>query len=435
MSALPTGSAVEPDGVNQQQHFSDQAREILQRAAECAVQFGRHEVDTEHLLYELVDSDAVQRILNGLKVSGADLQAYIDQHALKEEAATRRTDGAIAVSPRLKSALERAFMASREFGHSYVGPEHMLAGLAEVTDSFAGDLLIKYGLTPQALRQQAIKLSGEAGPQAASDTPQLDKYSRDITRLAREGKLDPVIGRSKETETLAEVLARRKKNNPVLIGEPGVGKTAIVEGLAQRMISGDVPETLREKRLVELNVNSLVAGSKYRGEFEERVKQVMDEIATHKDRLVSFVDEVHTIVGARQGGGEGGGEGGLDIANVFKPPMARGELNLIGATTLAEYQKYIEKDAALKRRFQPVLVSEPTVEQTIGILRGLRDRFEAHHKVAILDDAFVAAAELSDRYITGRFPPRQGGRSDRPGRRARASVVDLAPRRDSRTGI
>ncbi|WP_176052390.1 AAA family ATPase [Paraburkholderia caribensis] len=401
--ALPASSAVERDGVNLQQHFSDQAREILQRAAERAVQFGRHEVDTEHLLYELVDSDAVQRILNGLKISGADLQAYIDQHALKEEAATRRTDGEIAVSPRLKSALERAFMASREFGHSYVGPEHMLAGLAEVTDSFAGDLLMKYGLTPQVLRQQAIKFAGtdEAGPQPASDTPQLDKYSRDITRLAREGKLDPVIGRSKETETLAEVLARRKKNNPVLIGEPGVGKTAIVEGLAQRMISGDVPETLREKRLVELNVNSLVAGSKYRGEFEERVKQVMDEIAAHKDRLVLFVDEVHTIVGA----GQAGGEGGLDIANVFKPPMARGELNLIGATTLAEYQKYIEKDAALERRFQPVLVSEPTVEQTISILRGLRDRLEAHHKVAILDDAFVSAAELSDRYITGRFLP------------------------------
>ncbi|WP_179713853.1 ATP-dependent Clp protease ATP-binding subunit [Paraburkholderia bryophila] len=401
--AAPQSAAPQSDGVNLQQHFSDQAKEILQRAAECAVQFGRREVDTEHLLHELVDSEAVQRILAALKVSGADVKAYIAQHALREEAAPKLADGEIAVSPRLKSALERAFIASREFGQSYVGPEHMLTGLAEVTDSFAGDLLMKYGLTPPALRQQVLKFAGtdEASAQTPSDTPQLDKYSRDITRLAREGKLDPVIGRSKETETLAEVLARRKKNNPVLIGEPGVGKTAIVEGLAQRMVSGDVPETLRDKRLIELNVNSLVAGSKYRGEFEERVKQVMDEIAAHKDNLVLFVDEVHTIVGA----GQGGGEGGLDIANVFKPPMARGELNLIGATTLAEYQKYIEKDAALERRFQPVLVGEPTVEQTISILRGLRDRLEAHHKVTILDEAFVAAAELSDRYITGRFLP------------------------------
>ncbi|MDR8398508.1 MULTISPECIES: ATP-dependent Clp protease ATP-binding subunit [Paraburkholderia] len=389
-------------GVDLQQHFSEQAKEILQRAAERAVQFGRHEVDTEHVLYELVESEAVQRILSALKISASDLQKHIEANAPKGHVTSKAPQGEISVSPRLKSALERAVIASREFGQNYVGPEHILTGLAEVTDSFAGDLLMKYGLSPHLLRQQTLKQAGqEEAAQAPSDTPQLDKYSRDITRLAREGKLDPVIGRSKETETLVEVLARRKKNNPVLIGEPGVGKTAIVEGLALRMISGDVPETLREKRLIELNVNSLVAGSKYRGEFEERVKQVMDEIAAHKDRLVLFVDEVHTIVGA----GQGGGEGGLDIANVFKPPMARGELNLIGATTLAEYQKYIEKDAALERRFQPVLVGEPSVEQTIGILRGLRDRLEAHHKVTILDEACVAAAELSDRYITGRFLP------------------------------
>ncbi|NPT36900.1 ATP-dependent Clp protease ATP-binding subunit [Paraburkholderia xenovorans] len=389
-------------GVDLQQHFSDQAKEILQRAAERAVQFGRHEVDTEHVLYELVESEAVQRILSALKISASDLQKHIEANAPKGHPTSKAPQGEISVSPRLKSALERAVIASREFGQNYVGPEHILTGLAEVTDSFAGDLLMKYGLSSHQLRQQTLKQAGqEEAAQAPSNTPQLDKYSRDVTRLAREGKLDPVIGRSKETETLVEVLARRKKNNPVLIGEPGVGKTAIVEGLAQRMISGDVPETLREKRLIELNVNSLVAGSKYRGEFEERVRQVMDEIAAHKDQLVLFVDEVHTIVGA----GQGGGEGGLDIANVFKPPMARGELNLIGATTLAEYQKYIEKDAALERRFQPVLVGEPSVEQTIGILRGLRDRLEAHHKVTILDEACVAAAELSDRYVTGRFLP------------------------------
>jgi ATP-dependent Clp protease ATP-binding subunit ClpC len=401
-TAVPASAAPEPDGRDLQHYFSDQSKELLQRAVERAVQFGKREVDTEHLLYELVDNDTVQSILAAFKISGADLKHYIDQNAVKHQAGSQH-DGEIAISPRLKSALERAFIASREFGKNYVGPEHMLTGLAEVSTSFAGDLLMKYGLTPQALRQQALKTADTApgAAQPPGDTPQLDKYSRDITRLARDGKLDPVIGRAKEIETLVEVLARRKKNNPVLIGEPGVGKTAIVEGLAQRMVSGDVPETLRDKRLVELNVNSLVAGSKYRGEFEERVKEVMDEIAAHKDGLVLFIDEVHTIVGA----GQGGGEGGLDIANVFKPPMARGELNLIGATTLSEYQKYIEKDAALERRFQPVLVDEPTVEQTIRILRGLRDRLEAHHKVTILDEAFVAAAQLSDRYVTGRFLP------------------------------
>jgi ATP-dependent Clp protease ATP-binding subunit ClpC len=234
-----------------------------------------------------------------------------------------------------------------------------------------------------------------------TNTPNLDKYSRDLTKLARDGKLDPVIGRAQEIETTIEVLARRKKNNPVLIGEPGVGKTAIVEGLAQRIVAGEVPESLRDKRLVELSINSMVAGSKYRGEFEERVQQILKEVTEREDELVLFIDEIHTIVGA----GQGGGEGGLDIANVFKPALARGELNLIGATTLNEYQKHIEKDAALERRFQPVFVPEPTVAQTIMILRGLRDTLEAHHKVTITDEAIIAAAELSDRYITGRFLP------------------------------
>ncbi|HEV2573219.1 MAG TPA: ATP-dependent Clp protease ATP-binding subunit [Beijerinckiaceae bacterium] len=393
------------DSVNLQDHFSEQAKEILQRAAERAVQSGRQLVDTEDLLYELPESDVVQTLLKQFKISVDELRHQIETHAPKSEAPAQPREGGIGVSPRVKSALDRAFIASRELGHSYVGPEHILLGLAEIPDSFAGNLLQRYGLTPQALRQQTVKVVGKGAEKGHVDTPtntpQLDKYSRDLTKMAREGKLDPVIGRSKEVETTIEILARRKKNNPVLIGEPGVGKTAIVEGLAQRIVNGDIPEVLRDKRLVELNVNSLVAGSKYRGEFEERVKQVMDEIAGKRDELLLFIDEVHTIVGA----GQGGGEGGLDIANVFKPAMARGEMNLIGATTLSEYQKYIEKDAALERRFQPVLVAEPTVEQTIAILRGLRDRLEAHHKVTIQDEAFVAAAELSDRYITGRFLP------------------------------
>ncbi|MEX3856426.1 ATP-dependent Clp protease ATP-binding subunit [Paraburkholderia sp. BR10923] len=395
-----------PAGSRISANFSDQAKEILQRSAERAVQSGRREVDTEHLLYELPESDVVVALLSKFKISTDELRAYIDKHAPhNERSQSSGADVELGVSPRVKSALDWAFIVSRELGHRYVGPEHILLGLAEVTDSFAGTLLAKYGLTPQALRQQAVSLVGKGAEEgrvdAPSSTPKLDQHGRDLTRLARESKLDPVIGRSKEIETTIEVLARRKKNNPVLIGEPGVGKTAILEGLAQRIVHGDVPEVLREKRLIELNVNSLVAGAKYRGEFEERVKQIMAEIVANRDDLLIFIDEVHTIVGA----GQGGNEGGLDIANTFKPAMARGELNLIGATTLAEYQKYIEKDAALERRFQPVLVPEPSVDQTVNILRGLRDRLEAHHKVTIQDMALVAAAELSDRYISGRFLP------------------------------
>ncbi|HZA51001.1 MAG TPA: ATP-dependent Clp protease ATP-binding subunit [Myxococcaceae bacterium] len=309
------------------------------------------------------------------------------------------------MSPRVKSALMAAFNASRDLGHSYVGPEHLLIGLAEEQEGLAGDLLRRYGLTGHALRQQTVHVVGrgaeEGRVEGKSETPNLDKYSRDLTALARQGKLDPVIGRAQEIETVIEILARRKKNNPVLIGEPGVGKTAIVEGLAQRVVGGEVPEVLRDKRIIELSVNSLVAGTQYRGQFEERVKQLLDEVSSQQEKLILFIDELHTIVGA----GATGGEGGLDIANAFKPMLARGELHLIGATTLNEYQKHIEKDAALERRFQPVLVAEPTVEQTINILRGLRDGLEAHHKVTITDEAIVAAAELSDRYIRGRFLP------------------------------
>ncbi len=405
--ALPRRGTLPADqhGINLQQHFSEKAREILQRAAERAVQFGKREVDTEHLLYELSESEIVRTIFNHLKIVPDDLRGYIDLNAPRGSANPEEKEITLTISPRIKSVLDQAFLASREMEHNYVGPEHLLIGLAAVPNSFAGNLLSKYGVTPQALRQQTMRVVDRGVEEdrvaTPSATPTLDKYSRDLTRLARDGKLDPVIGRSKEVETTIEVLARRKKNNPVLIGEPGVGKTAIVEGLAQRMVNGDVPEVLRDKRLIELNVNSLVAGAKYRGEFEERVKQAMEEIAEQRDNLVLFIDEVHTIVGA----GQGGNEGGLDIANVFKPAMARGEMNLIGATTLNEYQKYIEKDAALERRFQPVFVAEPTVEQTVNIMRGLRDRMEAHHKVTIQDEAFVAAAELSDRYVSGRFLP------------------------------
>jgi ATP-dependent Clp protease ATP-binding subunit ClpC len=386
------------------ERLSAHAEEILQAAAREAAEAGRHEVDTEHLLLALTESDVVRTILEQFKVSVDDLRRQIEQEAPHREEA-REEGGEIGVSPRVKDALARAFRASAELGHSYVGPEHLLVGLAEEGEGLAADVLRRYGLTPQAIRQQITKVVGrgaeEGRVETPTNTPNLDKYSRDLTELARQGKLDPVIGRAKEIETTIEVLARRKKNTPVLIGEPGVGKTAIVEGLAQRIVAGEVPESLRDKRLVELSVNSMVAGSKYRGEFEERVQQILKEVTDQQDQLILFIDEIHTIVGA----GQGGGEGGLDVANTFKPALARGELNLIGATTLNEYQKHIEKDAALERRFQPVFVPEPTIAQTIMILRGLRDTLEAHHKVTITDEAIIAAAELSDRYITGRFLP------------------------------
>ncbi|WP_409077326.1 ATP-dependent Clp protease ATP-binding subunit [Pseudomonas sp. FW305-70] len=385
--------------------FSSQTLEILQRAGEKAHELNRSELDTEHLLYVLADTDVGTALLKELKLSADEIKGYIDQHAQKGTAQDQSPVDRMSISPRLKKVFNSAFQASRDLGHSYVGPEHLLIGLASVPDSIAGTLLKKYGVTPEALRQKVVKVVGKGAEDGRVDTPTgtptLDKFGRDLTSLAREGKLDPVLGRAQEIENTIEVLARRRKNNPVLIGEPGVGKTAIVEGLAQRIVKGDVPEILRGRRLVEVNLNSMVAGSKYRGEFEERAKQLLDEVAAKSSELILFIDELHTIVGA----GQGGEEGGLDIANVLKPALARGELSLIGATTLNEYQKHIEKDAALERRFQPVLISEPTVEQTIIILRGLRDKLEAHHQVTFADEAFVAAAELSDRYITSRYLP------------------------------
>ena len=397
-------AAVPRESVDATDAFSEQTLELLQRAAEKAHELHRRELDTEHVLYVLADADVCAALFKDLNISPQDIKGYIDAHA-KEGDAQDEDTAKMTVSPRLKKAFQFAFQASRDLGHSYVGPEHLLIGLAAVPDSLAGTLLKKYGITPEALRQKVVKIVGKGAEDGRVDTPtgtpNLDKFGRDLTALARQGKLDPVLGRAQEIENTIEVLARRKKNNPVLIGEPGVGKTAIVEGLAQRIVNGDVPEVLRGKRLVEVNINSMVAGAKYRGEFEERAKQMIDEVTAKHDELILFIDELHTIVGA----GQGGGEGGLDIANVLKPALARGELSLIGATTLNEYQKYIEKDAALERRFQPVLVAEPTVEQTIVILRGLRDSLEAHHQVTFSDDAFVAAAELADRFITSRFLP------------------------------
>lgn len=405
-SNLGTPLPRDREATNLEDYLSEHTKEIIQQAAETTVKFGRREVDTEHLLYALADSEVVGEILKQFKLKQEDLRGYIEANATKgDEKEPEDGQVEVTVSPRVKAVLETAFQTARELGHGYIGPEHLLIALAEEDEGLAGEILRKYGLTPQVLRQKTVKVVGkgakEGRVESESNTPQLDKYSRDLSKLAHEGKLDPVIGRAQEIETTIEILARRTKNNPVLIGEPGVGKTAIVEGLAQRIGNGRVPEVLKDKRVVELNLNAMVAGSKYRGEFEERIKAVLDEIVEHNEELIVFVDELHTIVGA----GQGGGEGGLDVSNVLKPALARGELHLIGATTLNEYQKYIEKDAALERRFQPVMVPEPTVEQTIEILRGLRDKYEAHHKIKITDAAIVTAAELSDRYISNRFLP------------------------------
>jgi len=383
--------------------LSDTAKDIIQKAGMIAYDFGRKEVDTEHLLYALADNDVVAEILKQYKLKPTDIKGYIDKNAPKGEKSD--TQDEMGVSPRVKSVLQGAYQISRELGHSYIGPEHLFIALSSEPEGMAHEVLEKYGLTPESLRVKTTKVVGEGAEggkvETQSNTPELDKYSRDLTELARTGKLDPVIGRNDEIQTTIEILSRRTKNNPVLIGEPGVGKTAIVEGLAQRIEAKEVPEVLENKRVVELSLLNVIAGAKYKGEFEERIKAVIDEIVDHKDELIVFVDEIHTMVGA----GGGGSEGGMDVGNIMKPTLARGELHLIGATTLNEYQKYIEKDSALERRFQPVMVPEPTLEQAMEIIRGLRDSYEAHHKVKIDDSAVLAAVDLSDRYITTRFLP------------------------------
>lgn len=385
--------------------LSDTAKETIQKAGEVAHKFHRPEVDTEHLLYALADSDIVREILKQYKLTPADITGYIDANAPKGNKKDTENQSEIGVSPRVKSVLTDAYRVAQELGHSYVGPEHLLIALAGEHDGMAHEVLAKYGLTPESLRAKTAKVVGKGAEngqvERQTGTPELDKYSRDLSEMARKGELDPVIGRVDEIQTTIEILARRTKNNPVLIGEPGVGKTAIVEGLAQRIQNGEVPEVLEGKRVVELSLMDVIAGAKYKGEFEERIKAVIDEIVAHSDELIIFVDEIHTMVGA----GQGGGEGGMDVANIMKPALARGQLHLIGATTLNEYQKYIEKDSALERRFQPVMVPEPTPEQAIEIIRGLRDSYEAHHKVKITDEAISAAVMLSDRYITNRFLP------------------------------
>jgi ATP-dependent Clp protease ATP-binding subunit ClpC len=378
--------------------FSDATRELLQRAAQRALEWGSLDLDSEHLLWAAMQDDLVAQIVRHADGDPAAIAAQVEDEAERGG----RTDVAPSLSPEAKAALLRAYDEMRELNSSYLGPEHVLLALARDTDSDAGRLLARFGLSHPAPRSGAVirgVTQTEEGGRPASQTKTLDEYSRDLTEAAREGRLDPVIGRADEIEETIEILSRRTKNNPVLIGDPGVGKTAIAEGIAQRIVNDEVPETLAGKRLVVLDLAGMVAGTKYRGEFEDRLKSVIDEVTDHPDELILFIDELHTVVGA------GAAEGSMDASNMLKPALARGELRVIGATTIDEYRRNIEKDAALERRFQPVLIDEPSVDETIEILHGLKDRYEAYHRVRISPEALVAAAELSDRYITDRFLP------------------------------
>jgi len=388
------------------QYLSEHTKELLQNASQTTLKFNRKEVKTEHILYAISDCEVITEIYRQFNINSQDLKNYIEEFLPKSIKKTEVCEKHILrISDETKSVFQLAFNVARELGHTYIGPEHLLVAFAEDEKGLAGKILRQYGLTPESIRQKVIKVVGQGAHQGhvkpKSMTPQLDKYSRDLTKLAKEGKLDPVIGREFEIETTIEILSRRTKNNPILIGDPGVGKTAIVEGLAQKIQNREVPKLLQDKRMVELNINSLVAGSKYRGEFEERIKQVLDEILPQKNNLILFIDELHVIIKA----GGTGEEGGLDVSQIIKPYLSRGELHLIGATTLNEYQKHIEKDAALERRFPPVFIPEATVTQSIDMLKGLRRRYETHHKVRITDEAIEAAANLSDRYITNRNLP------------------------------
>jgi len=379
------------------QYFSDATTNLLQRAAQQAVEWGSLDLSSEHLLYAALQDGVVRRVLDEVGADPEAIRAQLEEEAQKGG----RTDVSPSLAPDAKRALLAAYEESRDLGSSYVGPEHVLLALAADDESDGGRLLSRFGLSHTRLRGAVVRgvdTGGEAR-EPASSTPTLDEYSRDLTQMAREGKLDPVIGRAEEVESTIEILSRRTKNNPVLIGDPGVGKTAIVEGIAQRVVNDEVPETLSDKRVVQLDLSGIVAGTQYRGQFEERLKKVIDEVRENSDELILFIDELHTVVGA------GAAEGAMDASNMLKPALSRGELHVVGATTIDEYRKNIEKDAALERRFQPVLVSEPTVEDTIDILQGLKDRYEAHHRVKIREEAIIAAAELSDRYITGRFLP------------------------------
>jgi ATP-dependent Clp protease ATP-binding subunit ClpC len=391
------------------ERFTDRARRVVVLAQEEARMLNHNYIGTEHILLGLIHEGegVAAKALESLGISLEGVRQQVEEIIGQGQQAP---SGHIPFTPRAKKVLELSLREALQLGHNYIGTEHILLGLIREGEGVAAQVLVKLGADLNRVRQQVIQLlsgyqgkepaaAGTATGEAAPSTSLvLDQFGRNLTQAAREGKLDPVIGREKEIERVMQVLSRRTKNNPVLIGEPGVGKTAVVEGLAQKIIKGEVPETLKDKQLYTLDLGALVAGSRYRGDFEERLKKVLKEIRTRGD-IILFIDEIHTLVGA------GAAEGAIDAASILKPMLARGELQTIGATTLDEYRKYVEKDAALERRFQPIQVGEPSLAHTIEILKGLRDRYEAHHRVSITDAALVAAATLADRYISDRFLP------------------------------
>jgi ATP-dependent Clp protease ATP-binding subunit ClpC len=391
------------------ERFTDRARRVVVLAQEEARMLNHNYIGTEHILLGLIhEGEGVAA--KALESLGISLEAVRQQVEEIIGQGQQAPSGHIPFTPRAKKVLELSLREALQLGHNYIGTEHILLGLIREGEGVAAQVLVKLGADLNRVRQQVIQLlhgyqqgkepasSGGPSEAAPSTSLVLDQFGRNLTQAAREGKLDPVIGREKEIERVMQVLSRRTKNNPVLIGEPGVGKTAVVEGLSQKIVKGEVPETLKDKQLYTLDLGALVAGSRYRGDFEERLKKVLKEIRTRGD-IILFIDELHTLVGA------GAAEGAIDAASILKPMLARGELQTIGATTLDEYRKYLEKDAALERRFQPIQVAEPSLSHTIEILKGLRDRYEAHHRVSITDGALVAAAQLADRYISDRFLP------------------------------
>ncbi|MGO2112787.1 MAG: ATP-dependent Clp protease ATP-binding subunit [Pseudoclavibacter sp.] len=416
------------------ERFTDRARRVIVLAQEEAKMLNHNYIGTEHILLGLIHEGegVAAKALESLDISLDAVREHVQDIIGQGQ---QRPTGHIPFTPRAKKVLELSLREALQLGHNYIGTEHILLGLIREGEGVAAQVLVKLGADLNRVRQQVLQLlsgfqgkeqvAAGSGEQSSSASNQgsavLDQFGRNLTQAARDGKLDPVIGREKQIERVMQILSRRSKNNPVLIGEPGVGKTAVVEGLAQAVVSGMVPETLKDKQVYSLDLGSLIAGSRYRGDFEERLKKVTKEIRTRGDIIV-FIDEIHTLVGA------GAAEGAIDAASILKPLLARGELQTIGATTLDEYKKHFEKDAALERRFQPIQVDEPSIAHTINILKGLRDKYEAFHKVSITDDAIVAAANLADRYVSDRFLPDKAiDLLDEAGARLRLSVLSSPP--------
>ncbi|MDD3088338.1 MAG: ATP-dependent Clp protease ATP-binding subunit [Candidatus Omnitrophica bacterium] len=411
--------------------FTERARKVILLAKEEAKRFNHDYIGTEHILLGLVKEGegVAAAVLTSLGLDSENIREEVEK--LVQPGLSKVISEDIPFTPRAKKVIELAMDEARSLGHNYIGTEHLLLGLIREGDGVASQVLMNMGLDLKSVRDEVLNLLGSSVPGYAQNaeakrkkktrTPALDSFGRDLTEMAREDELDPVIGRDKEIQRVIQILSRRKKNNPILIGEAGVGKTAIVEGLAQKIYSGDVPEVLKGRRLIILDLAMMIAGTKYRGQFEERIKAVMKEIKESTDVIV-FIDEIHTLVGA------GGAEGAIDASNILKPSLQRGEIQCIGATTLDEYRKNIEKDPALERRFQPVTVEPPSVEHTIAILKGLRDKYEAHHKVKFSDKALEAAAKLSDRYISSRFLPDKAiDLIDEAGAKAKLSTMVLPP--------